>query len=313
MSIVVLKPGLQTTIQAGPRTGLRHLGVPASGAADPLSLALANRLVGNRWDAPALELTLLGPALRFEKECAFAVSGATAAVSLNGNSVSFHETIVADAGDELEIGAAEEGARCYLAVAGGFDADDVLGSSSTYLAAGLGGLQGRALEQGDILRFSPRTCDALRTPVEFQVPMSSSWGLRTSPSFEFQLLTDESVKYLFDSNWTVSRRADRIGVQLEGATLEVSSDGRMPSAAVFPGTVQCPESGTPYVLLADAGTVGGYPRIAQVVRADRHLLGQLRPGDHVRFLRRDAATAAEELRAKHEYWRPWLEDIAEII
>ena len=313
MSIVVLKPGLQTTIQAGPRTGLRHLGVPASGAADPLSHALANRLFGNRWDAPALESTLLGPTLRFEKECAFAVSGATAAASINGDNVSFHETIVANAGDELEIGAAEQGARCYLAVAGGFDADEVLESSSTYLAAGLGGLQGRALEQGDVLRLSPRTCDALRTPDEFRVPMSSSYALRTSPSFEFQLLSDESVNNLFDSNWTVSRRADRIGVQLEGATLEISSDGRMPSAGVFPGTVQCPESGTPYVLLADAGTVGGYPRIAQVVRADRHLLGQLRPGDHLRFLRRDTASTADELRAKLDYWRPWLEDIGEII
>lgn len=313
MSVVVLKPGLQTTIQAGPRSGLRHLGVPASGAADPLSLALANTLVGNRWDAPALESTLLGPTLRFEKECAFAVSGATAAVSLNGNSVSFHETAVVSVGDELEIGAAEQGARCYLAVAGGFSADEVLGSSSTYLAAGLGGLRGRALEQGDILRLSPKECDALRTPVEFRVPMSSSWALRTSPSFEFQLLTDESAENLFDSNWTVSRRADRIGVQLEGATLEVSSDGRMPSAGVIPGTVQCPENGTPYVLLADAGTVGGYPRIAQVVRADRHLLGQLRPGDHVRFLRRDSASATDELRAKHDYWHPWLADIAEII
>ena len=137
--------------------------------------------------------------------------------------------------------------------------------------------------------------------------------MRTCPSFEWQLLTDVSFDSLFDSNWTVGRRADRIGVQLQGATLQVSSDGRMPSAAVFPGTVQCPESGTPYVLLADAGTVGGYPRIAQVVRADRHLLGQLRPGDHVRFLRRDATSAAEELRAKLDYWRPWLEDIAEII
>lgn len=313
MSITILKPGLQTTIQSRPRIGLRHLGVPASGAADPLSLALANRLVGNAWDAPALEATLLGPTLRFDVSCAFAITGAHASVSLNGDSVAYHETCFAEAGDELATGATETGTRLYVAIAGGFAAENVLGSPSTCLLAELGGLEGRALEEGDALRVSPVSVARLQTPGEFRPPMSSSWALRACESFETHQLPDDSRDQLFETNWTVGRRADRMGLQLDGPKLDILSSGRMPSAAVFPGTVQCPESGSPYVLSVDAGTVGGYPRVAQIIRADRHLLGQLRPGDHVRLLSRDQQTAVDELRAKLDYWRVWLEHIEQII
>ena len=143
--------------------------------------------------------------------------------------------------------------------------------------------------------------------------MLASWALRACASAETHPLSGNSRDQLFDTNWTVSRRADRMGLQLEGPMLDVTSDGRMPSAPVFPGTVQCPESGAPYLLSVDAGTVGGYPRIAQIARADRHLLGQLRPGDHVRLLWREAQDAVDDLRAKIEYWRQWLGDIERII
>lgn len=313
MSITVLKPGLQTTIQSRPRTGLRHVGVPASGAADPLSLALANKLVGNNWDAAALEAPLLGPTLRFNTPCAVALTGAHASATLNGDAVAFHETIFAEAGDELASGATETGARLYIAVAGGLVADEVMGSRSTYLLAGLGGLQGRALLAGDELGIAPRLAEGLRTPQEFRPPMSSSWALRTCESHETDQLGNDGRELLFNTNWTVGRRADRMGLKLEGPKLGVASGGRMPSAGVFPGTVQCPEDGSPYALSVDAATVGGYPRIAQITRCDRHLLGQLRPGDHVRLLWRDPQSALEELRAKHDYWRGWLNDIERVI
>jgi len=313
MSITVLKPGLQTTIQSRPRIGLRHLGVPASGAADPLSLALANRLVGNAWDVSALEAALLGPTLRFDVSCAFAITGARAAASLNGDPVAYHETCYAEPGDELATGATEIGARFYVAIPGGFSGDDVLGSQSTYLSGELGGMKGRALQEGDRLQISPLSVEKQRSPDEFTPPMSSTWALRACASFETHQLFDDARDQLFETNWIVGRRADRMGLQLDGPKLDVSSSGRMPSAAVFPGTVQCPESGSPYVLSVDAGTVGGYPRVAQVIRADRHLLGQLRPGDHVRLLLRDQRLAVDELRAKLDYWRTWLEDIEQII
>lgn len=289
------------------------MGVPGSGAADPLSLALANRLVGNAWDEAALEATLMGPILRFTEACPFAIAGARAVATLNGAVIAAHETVFARAGDKLALGAAEQGVRSYIAVAGGFIATQILGSCSTYLPARLGGFSGRALQQGDELGIKPASVKKLLTPDEFRLPMPSGWALRASASFEFDLLSEQSRERLFNNNWVVGRRADRTGMQLEGPALEVRSDGRMQSAPVFPGTVQCPESGSPYVLSVDAGTVGGYPRVAQVVRADRHLLGQLRPGEHVRLLWREQRTAAEELRAKHDYWRAWLPEIESII
>ncbi len=313
MTITVIKPGLQTTLQSRSRRGLRHLGVPANGAADALSLALANKLVGNDWAASAIEAALLGPTLRFERDCAFAVTGASAALTLGGVAVDAHVTLRAHAGDVLTIGATSAGARVYLAVAGGFNAVDVLGSESTNLQAAFGGHRGRALQAGDVLEVRGGVAGSARTPPEYRFSMPSAWALRACISTETSLLDESGLKALFDTNWTVDRRCDRMGLRLAGPKLGIASDGRMPSAAVFPGTVQCPEDGAPYVLAVDAGTVGGYPRVAQIARVDRHLLGQLRPGDHLRLLRREPDQAIDELQAKIDFWRDWLPDATEII
>lgn len=315
MTVRILKPGLQTTVQAGPRAGLRHLGVPASGAADPLSLALANRLVGNALLAPGIETTLTGVRLLFEDDGFAAITGAKAKARLNGEPVKLHRTLAVAAGDELEIGPAKAGARNYLALAGGIAVDEVLGSASTYLPAGFGGFEGRALQSGDVITVGSqgKAPKMLKTPKEFQPRASSSWALRACYGAEVDLLSKESRFDLFDTNFTVGRRADRMGLQLEGARFQVTSGGRLASAPVFPGTVQCPEDGTPFLLSIDAQTIGGYPRVAQIARADRHLIGQLRPGDHIRLLWRDVDSARTELIAKHEYWREWLPRIGDVI
>ena len=313
MSVTVVKPGLQTTVQAGPRIGLRHMGVQASGAADPLSMAMANKLVGNPWDGACLEVTLVGPTLRFDVDCAIAVAGACTVILLNGEEQPPHETLFAAAGDELSVGALQTGARTYVAFAGAITTPHILGSASTNLQAGFGGHEGRALQAGDVLDLAPHEPPVLKTPAEFRVPMSSSWAVHACVAAETDLLGEAGQAALFDTNWTIDRRADRMGLRLAGPGLAVSSDGRMPSAGVTPGTIQCPEDGAPYALGVDCGTVGGYPRIAQIARADRHVLGQLRPGDHLRLLRRDADAAVAVLHAKLDYWRPWLPEIASIL
>ncbi len=313
MTIEVLQPGLQSSVQSGPRIGMRHCGVPSCGAADPLSLALANRLVGNEWDAAAIEMTLTGATLRFERRCGLALAGAPAAVQLNGQALPMFETRVAEAGDVLSVGAITAGARAYVAVAGGLHVPSVMGSTATDLQAGFGGHEGRALESGDRLQTNEGDFELIQTPNEYRAPVSHSWAIRACESAETGLLDAASRELLFESSWTVSRRADRMGIRLEDAHLDIDSDGRMPSSAVFPGAIQCPEDGAPYILSVDAGTVGGYPRVAQVARMDRHVLGQLRPGDRVRLARRDYDQAVEELKAKHDYWRPWLPAIESII
>jgi allophanate hydrolase subunit 2 len=153
----------------------------------------------------------------------------------------------------------------------------------------------------------------LRTPKEFRPRAGTSWALRACSGAEVELLSKESRFDLFDTNFAVGSRADRMGLQLESARFDVSSGGRLASAPVFPGTIQCPEDGKPFLLSIDAQTIGGYPRVAQVARADRHLIGQLRPGDHVRLLWRDADSAREELLAKHDYWGEWLPGISSVV
>jgi allophanate hydrolase len=287
--------------------------VPANGAADPLSLALANKLVGNAWDTTAIEATLLGPTLRFESDCAFAIAGARVRMTLDGRVQPPHTTLFAKAGEELAIGGLEMGARTYIAVAGGIAAERVLGSTSTNLQAGFGGFHGRVLQANDVLAFTAAEAARQRTPKRFRPPMTASWAVHACTSVETELLDEDSLTNLFDGNWTVCRRADRMGLRLEGPTLSIDSEGRLPSAGVIPGTIQCPEDGAPYVLAADAGTVGGYPRVAQIARADRHVLGQLRPGDRLRLLRREPDDAVAVLRAKIDYWQEWLPDIATIL
>jgi biotin-dependent carboxylase-like uncharacterized protein len=313
LTIVVEKPGLQTTIQAHPRHGQRHSGVPASGPADPLSMALANKLVGNSSLACALETTLTGVTLRFRCSTIIAVTGATARCTLNGLAVQQHETIEVHSDDIFVVGAAEKGVRSYIAFAGGLQGEVVLGSASTYMPAGFGGYRGRALASGDELALgkSPVDVSPASTPAEFKLPMFDAWTLRAGASVETTSIRDS--KRLFDTAFTVANRSDRMGVKLDGETFSTNSDGTMASVPVFPGTIQCPEDGSLFVMSVDAGTTGGYPRVAKITRMDLHLIGQLRPGNRLTLIERSDADAASELSEKLDYWRAWLPDITDVI
>jgi biotin-dependent carboxylase-like uncharacterized protein len=313
MTVIVRQPGLQTTIQSRPRTGLRHLGVPSSGPADPLSMALANRLLGNAAFEPALETTLTGVALSFDAESTVAITGATARCSLNGQVVKQHMTISIVPGDVLTVGAAEAGVRSYVAFAGGLLADKVLGSESTYLPAAFGGYKGRALAEGDDLSLAATDLQApfAETPAEFRLPILRAWTVRAGASSETTRL--RQAQRLFDQKFTVASRSDRMGIKLDGKPFEIESDRQMPSVPSFPGTVQCPHDGSLYVMSVDSGTTGGYPRVAKITRMDLHLLGQLRPGNSLTLIERNDDDAAKELQEKHAYWRAWLQDIADVI
>ena len=276
-SIIVVKPGLFTTIQDLGRPGHRAAGVPLSGAADAASLRAANRLVGNRDDAATLELTLLGPDLRFEEDAVIALTGAVFP------GLPSHSAVRVRAGDTLSLGHATAGCRGYLAVAGGIDVPVVLGSRSTFVAAGLGGLRGALLAAGDALpvggdRGVPATA-GLPQPAAVR-SVDRVVTLRTIPGEQF-----ESVgAALWSATHTTSSRSDRMGVRFDGAALgDAAAAGSLPSVAVLPGTVQLPPDGRPIVLLADAQTIGGYPVIGHVIAVDLPLVAQLRPGDPVRW------------------------------
>nr|WP_321362055.1 biotin-dependent carboxyltransferase family protein [uncultured Hyphomonas sp.] len=308
MSFKVLKPGVQATLQAAPRSGTRQLGVPASGPADSLSMALANRLVGNPSDACAIEMPFGLVSLEASADCTIAFAGAPTVIELAGNKVPMHRTLNIRAGEAVSVGAVNVGARIYMAVSGGFLADDFLGSTSTCLPAMAGGLKGRALQAGDRLSAgeSEPFSDELETPVNMIQAVTHAFALRCVDGPDADLIPGWET----GQNYEATRRADRTGVEIAGSWLPLSDAGLKPSAPVFPGTVQLTPSGNAFVLLSDCQTTGGYPHVLQVIRADRHLLGQIRPGDRIHFLKRTPDEAATDLRRKTAYFREWLPDLS---
>lgn len=306
MTLRVMHAGIQTTIQAGPRTGLRHWALPAGGAADTLSLALANHLVGNEVHQAGLEISLSGASFECDDRLAVALTGAEASVAINEKPAAMHQTLRLNPGDRLTIGAARTGARSYLAIGGNLSVPVVLGSKSTCIAAHFGGFDGRPLQNGDILPVrATEPARDLRTPDAFRFAPPVSVVLRAIPTPGIECAG------LFDVRLQVAARADRMGVQL--APLPLRTAGDLVSQPVFPGGIQLPPDGHPFVLGVDAQTTGGYALLASVARVDRHCIGQLRPGGSLSFTRREPALARTEFLQKVEYFRPWLADAASVI
>lgn len=306
--ISIVKPGLQATLQGAPRKGYRHLGIPYAGPADPLSMALANRLVGNRLDATCLEITFGGFEAEIEQDCTIAVAGAGESVTVSGAMAPLHETLQIEAGQRIEIAPLRRGARSYLAIHSGFRARAQFGATSTYLPAQLGGHDGRALQAGDCLSAigQARYHHARKTPPSLRPFFDGKYALRATASAETELLSAAARETLFAATFTVGRQATRMGISLDRHPVIPESDGMMESAPVFPGIVQCPPSGVPIALLCDAQTTGGYPRIASIARCDRHLLGQARPGDQIRLLHRTPTQAVTDYQRKQALLNSWL-------
>ncbi len=304
----IKQPGLQTTLQGARRKGFRHFGIPYSGPADPLSVALANRLVGNELDATSLEITYGGFEAVIDRSCSIAITGAGDTVSISGQSAPMHETLHLKSGDEILIPPPQHGARTYLAIASGVQSQSQFGSSSTYLPGRFGGHQGRVLQAGDDLapNVPSKPTQTLATPAALRPFLSDKYALRATHSAETNLLSPDVLEALFQSTFTVGRQATRMGLSLDGHSIIPRSDGMMDSAPVFPGTIQAPPSGQPIILLCDAQTTGGYPRIANIARCDQHLLGQARPGNHIQLLRRDFDQALRDDQDKRALFASWL-------
>ncbi|KFL37389.1 biotin-dependent carboxyltransferase family protein [Arenimonas donghaensis] len=293
IDIDVLEPGLLSSVQAGPRTGLRHLGVGAGGALDGFSWQVGNALLGNPGNAASLEFTLRGPTLRFPQGARIALTGADVDAFADGEPVPGWRAVALPAGCTLRLGACRRGARGLLAVAGGLDVRDVLGSASTDLRAGFGGLDGRALRTGDRLRARglPPAVDVVTTQTGWidphpDIDLDRPARVRLLPGAD-ALATPTPWRDPF----RVAATSNRQGLRLEGTPLAVRDPGDRLSSPVIEGSVQLPPDGKPIVLLADAQTVGGYPCIGHVVQSDLPRLAQLRPGDRLQFETIDAGGA----------------------
>ncbi|TVT39038.1 biotin-dependent carboxyltransferase family protein [Hymenobacter setariae] len=303
MSLSVVRPGLLTTVQDLGRLGYQHLGVVLSGALDAVALRVANLLVGNPQNAAGLEITLLGPIIRFETDSLIALTGADLSPTLDGQPAPLHRPVAVWAGTVLAFGAARAGCRAYLAVAGGLAVPQVLGSRATYLRAGLGGWHGRALRAGDELpvgTFSPvaQQLWQLLAPASWSAPwVAARWlaspalcptphaqpVIRAVRGPEYEQFTEASQRAFWHEPFVITPAADRMGYRLQGPALTRDTAPELLSSAVTFGTMQVPPGGQPIVLLADAQTTGGYPRLAQVITADFGALAQAAPGQALRF------------------------------
>jgi biotin-dependent carboxylase-like uncharacterized protein len=280
-SVEVVRAGALTTVQDGGRAGLAHLGVPPSGALDQDALALANRLLGNPPGAAALETTLDGVALQPGEQCRVAVTGAPAAVSIDGHPAAWGAAIDVPAGARLEIGTASAGLRSYVAVAGGVCTEMVLGSRSHDVLSGLG----RApLRDGDRLALGagpgarPVAVDVAPQPAP---PVALELTLWDGP--RRGRLAESGESTLRHATWTVASASNRIGLRLEGPALELSSREELRSEGIVTGAVQVPPDGRPVIFLRDHPTTGGYPVIGVIDPGDLSACAQARPGTPVRF------------------------------
>ena len=306
MGLEVIFPGPLATLQGAERQGCRHLGIPASGPADPVSMALANQLVGNVPQQTAIEITLGPSSFVFQEATTFAFAGALSEALLSGVPVEAHRTLQAVGGDVLEFDSPRTGLRTYLAAAGGFRGKMFLGSESTLLAASVGGYQGRALRPGDELTLPQpgrREDLALETPVFLRQVRLATHMLRASPGPDAGFLSEPVCETLV---FAATARMDRTGMEVSGPWPIQAGRPLKPSSAVFPGTVQLTPSGSAFILLPDCQTTGGYPHILQIIRADRHLIGQIAPGDRIRFMSRTPIQARADLLAKTRLLRTWL-------
>ena len=313
MSIEIVDAGLATSVQDLGRSGCYNVGIPPSGALDQFSARVANLLVGNEEGAAVLEAPYLPPKIRFTAPTVVAVAGATSEVKINGSPVSAWEAIPVQAEDELSFGFVTAGARVYIAIAGGIDVPEVLGSRSSYSLGVLGGLQGRTLQASDVLhtreteaKYAPRSVpERLRPVFSKEVELRFVLGL-----YDYRL-TDDGLSTLLESDWQLTPVADRTGFRYGGPKLSFKDRvqpfgaGSDPSNIVdagYPiGSIQVPSGSEPIILHRDAVSGGGYAMVGTVINTDMDLVAQCAPGTATRLVSvsLDEALAARKDRHRH--------------
>ena len=291
--IHVEAPGLFTTIQDLGRPGYGKLGVSVSGAADPIALRLGNRLVGNPENTGALEMTLLGGTFVFSEETLVAITGSDFAPTMNGAAVPLWSSFLVAPHQRLQIGSTRTGARCYLCVQGGIMVKLFLGSASTHILSGLGGLEGRAMRKGDVLNVGSPLSTFTPKKLSFQgiEHLAAGKKLRVTEGPQWEWFSESSRELLFTSGYRVTEEANRMGLRLDGTPITTNSHEPMITEGVSLGAIQIPQGGQPIILFVEQQTTGGYPKIANIISADISNIGQLRPRDEIHFERVTMAEA----------------------
>jgi biotin-dependent carboxylase-like uncharacterized protein len=302
-TILVQSPGAFTTVQDLGREGFGAIGVSPSGAADAISLRIGNCLVENPETAAGLEMTLVGGTFQFPEGVVLAVTGSDFGATLDGVPVKLWTSVQARRGQILRVGPTLGGARCYLCVQGGILVPPLMGSASTHVLSGLGGWQGRALRKGDRLPIgTPGVSFRERTVAGGAIEYLSDRNvLRVTAGPQSDWFPESSRRIFCDSTYRVTEESNRVGVRLEGPPIASSSEEEMITEGVSLGAIQVPPGGSPIIVFVEQQTTGGYPKIANIISADLHRVGQLRPRDAIRFQRVEMETARRLLK-EQEAW-----------
>lgn len=277
----VIKAGMLTTVQDLGRPGRQHQGIPVGGPMDRTAARVANMLLGNDENEPLLELTVNGPELLFLRDCWIAVTGAEV------RGVPGWRPWKVDAGQIVSFTELVRGARAYLAIAGGLEVARVLGGTGTMLSTVVGGWNGRALKSGDRLGVRPGILELegrWSASADFRATSAGEVTVRFIAGPQWSWFSSASRQALVTEAFKITAKSDRMGLRLSGPELGLDSVSReLLSEGIAFGSVQVPPDGRPIVLMADRQTVGGYPKIAQVISVDLAKLAQARTGDTVRF------------------------------
>ncbi len=299
MSMDVLRSGMQTTIQDLGRWGYQKYGILVGGTMDTDAARLSNRLVGNDEGEGVLEITTIGPVLRFTEDALIAICGADLTPLADNCPLPMGRPVYVSAGTTLRFVQPKRGCRAYLAVSGGFDIPKVMGSKSTYLQAHLGGYQGRPLQKGDVLSLCGLTTKGEKILSHLKamgIVKSVDWyvmepslyygttqTIRLTKGLQYDAFATVSQGDLVKKEFTITTQADRMGYRLEGPTLQLKEPREMISEAATFGTMQVPGNGNPIILMADHQSVAGYLKIGQVCLVDLPALAQCGPGMKLRF------------------------------
>ena len=301
MGIHVNSPGMLSTVQDLGRWGFQNLGVPVAGPMDRYSHRFANALLGNPLGSATLEVTLLGPELSFGLATRIAVTGAEFELALDEKLVPMNEPVIVAASSRLCFGERRLGARAYLAVEGGFDVPEVLGSRSTHLPSQIGGMGGRALLTGDVLHSLSFAGEKLQPPrlrnSLLRLPCGGA-RIRVMLGPQERLFTPSGIKTFYTSRYVISNQSNRMGYRLDGPPISLAPSVGTLSDATPTGTIQVPGSGQPIILMADHQTTGGYPQVATVISADVPIVAQLAPSAWVEFQACDLQDAIRALIAQ---------------
>lgn len=278
--------GFLTTVQDTGRFGYSHFGISASGAADPVSLHIGNLLAGNDINAAALEMTLTGGEFEFEEDAIIAITGSDFHPKIDNVNIPLWRSIKIRGGQKLKFASTSEGARCYFCIHRGINVPKIFGSSSTHLLTGLGGFSGRALKKNDILFYRSGETDISFYQLRPEIirELSERKFIRVTEAPQMDHFSKATLDIFSSTPYIVTEEINRMGLRLSGKELGRINNSDIITEGVSLGAIQVSHDGQPIILFVEHQTTGGYPKIANVISADIHKVGQLRPRDEVYFL-----------------------------